>query len=144
MVVIPEIVLRPVNGQGVIVKAKRFFQEVLLVIRRRVHAGTSEKDIKALSATVESIPAQLDEKLKGISATLDAGLGGIASSVKGSLEGVSANVETALAHVASDVKTGLDGVAQATENAMKRKHTVRSTESQITYDDMHFPSASLG
>ena len=94
-------------------------------------------DIKALATTVEAIPNQLDEKLKGISVTLDTGLSGIATSVKGSLEGVSANVETALAHVASDVKSGLDGVAQATENAMKdsSKNVAEAVAAQVSQSD---------
>ncbi|MBR4558354.1 MAG: fimbrial protein [Fibrobacter sp.] len=90
-----------------------------------------EQNIKALSASVESIPGKLDEKLNGISSTL-----------KSSLEGISGNVENALAKVASDVKAGLDGVASATESSMNdsTKNIAAAVADQVKQSDEQWKS----
>jgi hypothetical protein len=91
------------------------------------------ENIGALSKSVESIPAKLDEKLNGISAALNAGLEGISSGVKSSLEGVASDVKAGLDGVASDVKAGLQDVAKGTMDV-----------AYLTKDAMDEASKSIG
>ena len=91
------------------------------------------ENIGALSASVESIPSKLDEKLNGISSALNVGLEGISSGVKSSLEGVASDVKAGLDGVASDVKAGLQDVAKGTMDV-----------AYLTKDAMDEASKSIG
>ena len=91
------------------------------------------ENIVALSASVESIPSKLDEKLNGISSALNVGLEGISSGVKSSLESVASDVKAGLDGVASDVKVGLQDVAKGTMDV-----------AYLTKDAMDEASKSIG
>ena len=56
-----------------------------------------EQNIKTLSASVESIPGKLDEKLKGLASEVKAGLDGVASATESAMNDSTKNIAAAVA-----------------------------------------------